>query len=64
LSGLYRGVKKAQRGGGDWLRAAVRRTRLPVLLTLLAFSTAGYFLQRAAPRARSLGEAWRMVTSD
>jgi hypothetical protein len=64
LSGLYRGMKRARRGGGDWLGAAVRRTWLPVLLTLLTFSAAGYFLQRAAPRARSLGEAWRMVSSD
>jgi hypothetical protein len=64
LSGLYRGMKRARRGGGDWLGAAVRRTWLPVLLTLLTFSAAGYFLQRAAPRARSLGEAWRMVGSD
>lgn len=62
LSGLYRGMKRAQRG--DWLGAAVRRTWLPVLLTLVTFAAAGYFLQRAAPRARSIGEAWRMVSSD
>lgn len=64
LSGLYRGMKGARRAGGNWLGAAVRRTWLPVLLTLLTFSAAGYLLQRAAPRARSIGEAWRMVTSD
>lgn len=63
LSGLYRGMKRA-RGGGDWLGAALRRTWLPVLLTLLTFSAAGYLLQRAAPRARSIGEAFRMVGSD
>ncbi|MET0650441.1 MAG: hypothetical protein ABW208_27855 [Pyrinomonadaceae bacterium] len=65
LSGLYRGMKRARRGGGgDWLGAALRRTWLPVLLTLLTFAAAGYLLQRAAPRARSIGEAFRMVTSD
>ena len=65
LSGLYRGMKRARRGGGgDWLGAAFRRTWLPVLLTLVMFAAAGYFLQRAAPRARSIGEAWRMVNSD
>jgi hypothetical protein len=65
LSGLSRGMKRARRGGGgDWLGAAVRRTWLPVLLTLITFSAAGYLLQRAAPRARSIGEAWRMVNSD
>jgi len=65
LSGLYRGMKRARRGGGgDWLGAAVRRTWLPVLLTLLTFAAAGYLLQRAAPRARSIGEAWKAVGSD
>lgn len=62
LSGLYRGMKGAR--GGDWLGAALRRTWLPVLLTLLTFAAAGYLLQHAAPRARSIGEAFRTVTSD
>lgn len=63
LSGLYRGMKKGAQQG-DWLRAVVRRTWLPVLLTLTLFAAAGYMLQRAAPRARSIGEAWRMVGTD
>ena len=63
LSGLYRGMKSA-RDGGDWLGAALRRTWLPVLLTLITFASAGYLLQRAAPRARSIGEAWKTVNSD
>jgi hypothetical protein len=62
LSGLYRGLKRAREG--DWLGAALRRTWLPVLLTLLTFAAAGYLLQRAAPGARSIGEAFRMVNSD
>lgn len=62
LSGLYRGMKRA--GDGNWLRAVARRTWLPVLLTLASFAAAGYLLQRAAPRARSIGEAWKMVVSD
>lgn len=64
LSGLYRGMKRARRGEGDWLGAALRRTWLPVLLTFLTFTAAGYLLERAAPRARSIGEAYRMVGSD
>jgi hypothetical protein len=64
LSGLYRGMRRARRGDGDWLGAAVRRTWLPVLLTLLTFAAAGYLLGRAAPRARSIGEAFQAVTSD
>ena len=63
LSGLYRGMKKGARQG-DWLGAVVRRTWIPVLLTLALFAAAGYMLQRAAPRARSIGEAWRMIGSD
>ena len=62
LSGLYRGMKHAR--DGDWLGAALRRTWLPVLLTVITFAAAGYLLQRAAPRARSIGEAWKMVNSD
>jgi hypothetical protein len=64
LSGLYRGMRRARRADGNWLGAALRWTWLPVLLTLLTFASAGYLLQRAAPRARSIGEAWRMVGSD
>lgn len=63
LSGLYRGIRKGAQQG-DWLRAVVRRTWVPVLLTLALFATAGYMLQRAAPRAHSIGEAWRMIGSD
>jgi hypothetical protein len=63
LSGLYRGMRKGARRG-DWLRAVVRRTWLPVLLTLTLFGAAGYLLQRAAPRARTIGEAFKAVTSD
>ena len=62
LSGLYRGVKKAEQG--NWLRAVVRRTWIPVLLTLIFFAAAGYVLQKSAPRARSIGEAWKMVNKD
>jgi hypothetical protein len=63
LSGLYGGMKKGARQG-DWLGAVFRRTWIPVLLTLTLFAAAGYLLQRAAPRARSIGEAWRMIGSD
>jgi FtsH-binding integral membrane protein len=62
LSGLYRGMRKGARRG-DWLRAVVRRTWLPVLLTLTLFGAAGYLLQRAAPRARTIGEAFEAVRS-
>lgn len=59
ISGLYKSMKNA--GRGDWIGAVVRRTWVPVLLTLILFTTAGYFLQRAAPRARTLAESWQAV---
>ena len=60
VAGLYRRVKNAERR--HWLRAAVRRTILPVLLTALSFTAAGYAMQRAVPEARSVGEFWRAVS--
>jgi FtsH-binding integral membrane protein len=62
VTGLYRSMKKA--GGGNWLGAAFRRTWIPVVLTLLLFAAAGYFLQAAAPKARTIGEAWQSLRAD
>ena len=62
VTGLYRSMKKA--GQGNWLGAAFRRTWIPVVLTLLLFAAAGYFLQAAAPEARTIGEAWQSLRAD
>lgn len=61
VTGLYRKVKDLE--GRHWLRAAVRRTVLPVALTLLFFTAAGYLMQKAAPGAHSIGGFWEAVTS-
>jgi len=61
VAGLYKRMKKVERR--HWLRAAVRKTCLPVALTLVSFGLAGYAMQRAVPRARSVGEFWRHITS-
>ena len=61
VAGLYRRMKGVERR--HWLRAAVRKTCLPVALALLSFGLAGYAMQRAVPRARSVGEFWRHITS-
>jgi hypothetical protein len=62
VAGLYKRVKNAERR--HWLRAAVRRTALPVVLTAASFTAAGYAMQRAVPEARSVGEFWRAVFDD
>ena len=62
LAGLYRKLKGVEQR--HWLRAAVRKTILPALIAALLFSLAGYALQKAAPKASSIGEVWKEVMSD
>lgn len=53
-AGLYRRLRMLE--PRHWMRAAVRRTILPFVLTTLAVSAAGFGMQACAPGARSLGE--------
>jgi hypothetical protein len=62
VAGLYKKLKGVEQR--HWLRAAVRKTILPALIAALLFSLAGYALQKAAPKARSIGEVWREVMKD
>jgi hypothetical protein len=62
VAGLYKRVKGVEQR--HWLRAAVRRTILPVVLTVASFTAAGYAMQRAVPAARSVGEFWKEVFGD
>lgn len=62
VAGLYKRMKNVERR--HWLRAAVRKTCLPVALTVVSFGLAGYAMGRVAPRVRTVGEFWRHVTSD
>lgn len=62
VAGLYRKLKGIEQR--HWLRAAVRKTILPALIAALLFSLAGYALQRAAPKARSIGEVWNEMMED
>lgn len=62
VAGLYRKLKGVEQR--HWLRAAVRQTILPALIAAMLFSVAGYALQRAAPKAHSIGEVWRYVMED
>ena len=62
VAGLYRRTRDIEER--HWLRTVVRRTLLPVALTLLFFTLAGYFMQRAAPEARSLAGFWKSITAE
>ena len=53
-AGIYQRVKKIDRR--YWLKTAVKKTILPVLVIAVCFSIAGYGMQDVAPEARSIGE--------
>jgi hypothetical protein len=62
VTGLYKKMKGIEQR--HWLRAAVRKTLMPALITATLFSVAGWALQRAAPKAQSIGEAWKQMMED
>ncbi|MHC5538413.1 hypothetical protein ACYOEI_09310, partial [Singulisphaera rosea] len=43
-----------------WSRAVVRRTWLAALVTASVFGLVGFGIERVAPGARTLGEAWTL----
>lgn len=59
LAGLYKRLQGIERR--YWLRAAIGRTWLPVLLVAIFFTIAGVALSLAAPGARSIGEVWHQL---
>ena len=59
VAGLYRKVKGIE--PQYWLITAVKRTIIPFVIVVLMFTLAGWALQSAAPEARTIGEAIRMI---
>ena len=59
VSVLYRRVKGAEQK--YWLQTAIKRTLLPAILAALFFSVAGYAMQKAVPKAHSIGEVWKFA---
>jgi len=53
-AGLYRRLRVLE--PRHWMRAALKRTILPFVLTTLTVGAAGFGMQAYAPEARSLGE--------
>ena len=53
VGGLYRRTRGIEHH--DWVFDALRRTLIPLLLTLVLFVLAGVFMHRAAPEATSIG---------
>jgi hypothetical protein len=62
MTGLYRRLKRTD-DPDHWVMGAVRRTWIPALVVVILFSFAGWLLQRAVPEARSIGGAWKAVSS-
>lgn len=63
MTGLYRRLKRTE-DPDHWMVGAVRRTWIPALVVVILFSFAGWLLQRAVPDARSIGGAWKAVSSE
>lgn len=59
LNGLYKRLKHIERN--HWLQTAVRKTIIPMLLSILFFGIAGGALQRVVPAAKSVGEVWNLL---
>ena len=57
MSGVYREMQK--REAGNWLPTALRKTWLPAALLIVSLAVSGFLLQKAVPRANSLGDVWR-----
>lgn len=55
-AGLYRRLRGLD--AQHWMRAALRRTVLPFVLTTLTVAGAGWGMQAYAPEARSVGEVF------
>jgi hypothetical protein len=63
MTGLYRRLKRTE-DPEHWILGAVRRTWIPALVVAIIFGFAGWLLQRAVPDARSIGGAWKAVSTE
>ena len=58
-AGLYKTVKGVE--GRYWMTTVLRKTAIPAILALIFFSIAGFCVQKIAPEASSIGDAWRLM---
>jgi hypothetical protein len=58
-AGLYKTVKGVE--GRYWMTTVLRKTAIPAILALIFFSIAGFCIQKIAPEASSIGDAWRLM---
>jgi hypothetical protein len=56
LGAMSRAVNADQ--SPHWSRGVLRRTSLAVMITAIVFGLVGFGIERVAPGARTLGEAW------
>ncbi|MBA3246740.1 MAG: hypothetical protein ACR2GW_15390 [Pyrinomonadaceae bacterium] len=62
VGGLYKSLKDVEQR--HWLRTAVSKTLLPMLLALALFILVGYVVQRAVPEAHSVGDIWKRLIAE
>jgi hypothetical protein len=62
VTALYRRIRGVEHR--NWLRAVLRRTWIPAVLTAVVFSVAGHLMQRAYPDAPSIGPFWQAATQE
>lgn len=62
VTGLYKSLKGVE--PTHWLQTAVKRTIIPAILAALFLTVAGFAMQRAVPKAHSIGEIWNYETSN
>lgn len=62
VTGLYKSLKEVEQA--HWLQTAVKRTIIPAVLAALFFTAAGFAMQKAVPKAHSIGEIWNYETSN
>jgi hypothetical protein len=61
-AGLYKTVKGVDEGR-YWMTTVLRKTVIPAILALIFFSIAGFCVQKIAPEASSIGDAWRLMSN-
>ena len=61
LRGLKKRIETIEKK--HWLKTAITKTLLPAILCSLFFGIAGGAMQMLAPKAKSIGEVWAVITT-
>lgn len=61
VTGLYRSVRTIE--PQSWVKTAVKKTFVSAILAGIFFGIAGFAIQSLEPEARTLGEAWSLLSA-